>query len=66
MGIQSRLSSEISFSGSQVPSEPEIDVKQEHDSERDKLSFAGNLSLDYQDSQVDGSMDELALSVRVA
>ena len=49
---------EISFSGSQVPSEPDIDVKQEHDSEIDKLSFAGNLSLDYQDSQGDGSMEE--------
>ena len=49
---------DISFSGSQVLSEPDIDVKKEHDSERDKLSFAGNLSLDYQDSQGDGSMDE--------
>ena len=49
---------EISFSGSQVPSEPDIDVKQEHDSEIDKLSFAGDLSLDYQDSQGDASMEE--------
>ena len=41
-------------------------MKQEHDTERDKLSFAGNLFLDYQDSQGDGSMDEQALSVREA
>ena len=35
------------FPGSQAPSEPVRFVKQELDSERDKLIFAENLSLDY-------------------
>ena len=41
-------------------------MKQEHNSEIDKLSFAGNLFLEYQDSREDGSMDEQALSLREA
>ena len=52
----------MSFSGSQVPSKSDIDRKQEKDSERDKLSFAGNISIYYQDSQGDGSMDEESIT----